>query len=64
MQSKSSQDISNPTFLEIGAGSNYTQTNSWAPRLRHGYLTYDNSDWGIHFLAGQSWSMRPRTRWK
>jgi len=44
-------------FLGIGAGSNYTQTNSWAPRLRHGYLTYDNTDWGFHFLAGQSWSL-------
>jgi hypothetical protein len=44
-------------FLGIGAGSNYTQTNSWAPRLRHGYLTYDNSHWGVHFLAGQSWSL-------
>jgi hypothetical protein len=44
-------------FLGIGAGSNYTQTNSWAPRLRHGYLTYDNTDWGFHFLAGQTWSL-------
>src|SRR5712671_249122 len=44
-------------FLGIGAGSNFTQTNSWVPRLRHGYFTYDNTDWGFHFLAGQSWSL-------
>ena len=49
-------------FLGIGAGSNYTQTNSWAPRLRHGYFTYDNADWGFHFLAGQTWSMMVQNR--
>ncbi|HZC98449.1 MAG TPA: hypothetical protein VE267_20440, partial [Bradyrhizobium sp.] len=44
-------------FLGVGVTSNYNQSNSWAPRLRVGYLTYDNSDWGFHFLAGQSWSL-------
>lgn len=44
-------------FLGTGTGSNYNQTNSWAPRLRHGYFTYDDSNWGFHFLAGQSWSL-------
>jgi hypothetical protein len=44
-------------FLGVGVTSNYNQSNSWAPRLRHGYFTYDNSDWGFHFLAGQSWSL-------
>ena len=44
-------------FLGVGVTSNYNQSNSWAPRLRHGYFTYDNSDWGFHLLAGQSWSM-------
>jgi hypothetical protein len=44
-------------FLGVGVTSNYNQTNSWAPRLRHGYFTYDNSDWGWHLLAGQSWSL-------
>jgi hypothetical protein len=38
-------------FLGVGVTSNYNQSNSWAPRLRHGYFTYDNSDWGFHFLA-------------
>ena len=44
-------------FLGVAANSNYTETNSWAARLRHGYLTYDNSGWGFHLLAGQAWSL-------
>ena len=44
-------------FLGAGTTSNFNQTNSWAPRLRHGYFTYDNSSWGFHFLAGQTWSL-------
>jgi hypothetical protein len=44
-------------FLGVGNTSNYYQSNSWAPRLRHAYGTYDNTDWGLHFLAGQSWSL-------
>jgi hypothetical protein len=44
-------------FLGVGVTSNYNESNSWSPRLRVGYLTYDNSDWGFHFLAGQAWSM-------
>jgi len=44
-------------FLGVGVTSNYNESNSWAPRLRQGYLTYDNSDWGFHLLAGQSWSL-------
>lgn len=51
-------------FLGVGgsnaagaAESNYNQTNGWLPRLRQAYLTYDNSSWGFHFLAGQAWSL-------
>jgi hypothetical protein len=44
-------------FLGVGQESSYLTTNDWAPRLRHGYLTYDNDDWGFHLLAGQQWSM-------
>jgi hypothetical protein len=44
-------------FLGVGVTSNYNQSNSWAPRLRHAYFTYDNTDWGWHFLAGQTWSL-------
>ncbi len=44
-------------FLGAGTTSNFNQSDSWAPRLRHGYASYDNSDWGFHVLAGQSWSL-------
>src|SRR5260370_27844687 len=44
-------------FLGVGVTSNFNQTNSWAPRVRHAYFTYDNSDWGFHLLAGQSWTL-------
>jgi len=44
-------------FLGVGNTSNYNQSNSWAPRLRHAYFTYDNSGWGFHILAGQTWSL-------
>jgi hypothetical protein len=44
-------------FLGVGLESNYLITNDWAPRLRHGYITYDNDYWGFHLLAGQQWSM-------
>jgi hypothetical protein len=44
-------------FLGVGVTSNYNQSNSWAPRLRQAFFTYDNSDWGFHFLAGQAWSL-------
>jgi hypothetical protein len=44
-------------FLGVGVTSNYNQSNSWAPRVRQAYFTYDNSSWGWHLLAGQSWSL-------
>jgi hypothetical protein len=44
-------------FLGVGVTSNYNQSNSWAPRLRQGFFTYDNTDSGFHFLAGQAWSL-------
>ena len=44
-------------FLGAGITSNYNQSNSWDLRLRQAYLSYDNSDWGFHLLAGQGWSM-------
>jgi hypothetical protein len=44
-------------FMGVGNTSNYNQSNSWAARLRHAYFTYDNSGWGFHILAGQTWSL-------
>lgn len=44
-------------FLGVGTTSNSTESNSYTPRLRQAYLTYDDSAWGIHVLAGQAWSL-------
>jgi hypothetical protein len=44
-------------FQGAAVNSNYNQSNSWAPRTRQVYFTYDNNDWGFHFLGGQAWSL-------
>ncbi len=44
-------------FLGVGTTSNSVESNSYAPRIRHFYGTYDNDRWGLHILAGQTWSM-------
>ena len=42
----------------LGAGSaNANESNSYNPRIRHLYATLDNSDYGMHVLAGQTWSL-------
>ncbi|MDD3183418.1 MAG: hypothetical protein PHD48_11540 [Alphaproteobacteria bacterium] len=33
------------------------ESNSYTPRMRHAYATIDRNDWGLHVLAGQSWSL-------
>jgi hypothetical protein len=40
-----------------GVTSNFNQSNSWVMRMRVGYLTYDNANYGFHVLAGQAWSL-------
>ncbi len=57
-------------FMGASSTSNLQQSNSYLPRMRHLYATVD-SDNGVHFLAGQSWSlvtmhnhgMLPRSEW-
>ena len=44
-------------FLGVATNANYIETNNWAPRLRQAFLTYDDTDRGFHFLAGQAWSL-------
>ena len=44
-------------FLQQGVGSNYVQTSSFVPRIRNLYTTLDNSDYGMHLLVGQEWSL-------
>jgi outer membrane murein-binding lipoprotein Lpp len=44
-------------FLGTGPSGNSNESNSYNLRLRQAYATYDNTNWGFHFLGGQSWSM-------
>ena len=44
-------------FLGAAPTANSNQSNSYTPRLRQFYGTYDNTADGWHFLAGQSWSL-------
>ena len=42
--------------------SNYNESNSWVPRLREAWASYDRSDLGFEVLAGQAWSLLTMTR--
>src|SRR5208282_411742 len=44
-------------FLGDAQTGNTNESNSYNPRLSEGYATWDNSDWGVQFLGGQTWSM-------
>jgi len=37
--------------------ANSNESNSYTPRLRQAYVTYDRTDWGVDILAGQAWSL-------
>jgi hypothetical protein len=44
-------------FLGAAQTANSNQTNSYNPRVRHLYSTLDLNDYGLHFLAGQTWNL-------
>ena len=44
-------------FLGAAQSANYTESNSFNPRLRNLYATVDWTNSGWHLLAGQSWSL-------
>ena len=45
-----------------GTSSNSQESNSYVPRQRQVYATYDDTKYGIHVLAGQAWSfLTPET---
>lgn len=44
-------------FQGVGTASNSVESNSYTPRLRQAYATLDRTDLGLHFLAGQAWSL-------
>jgi len=44
-------------FLGAGVTANSRESNSYQPRIRQAFFTYDNDDWHFHMLAGQAWSL-------
>ncbi len=44
-------------FLGAGQTANSNESNSYNPRMRVFYGTIDESACGLHFLAGQEWSL-------
>ncbi len=49
-------------FLGASTDANNRESNSFTPRIRQGFASYDNDDYHIHFLAGQAWSMLTQNR--
>jgi hypothetical protein len=44
-------------FLGAAGTANSKESNSYNPRIRNIYATLDWDDIGLHFLAGQNWSL-------
>ena len=44
-------------FLGAANTANSNESNSYNPRIRHLYAQLDNADYGMHVLAGQTWSL-------
>lgn len=44
-------------FLGAAQTANSNEANGYNPRIRNLYATLDNSDYGMHVLAGQNWSL-------
>ena len=49
-------------FQGAAPTSNYNESNSWVPRLREAWASYDRKDWGFEVLAGQAWSLLTMNR--
>jgi len=55
-------DVSAEAYLEMDFQSaaptaNSVESNSYNPRMRQYYATYNRKDWGFYFLAGQAFSL-------
>jgi hypothetical protein len=44
-------------LLGAATTANSGESNSYNPRIRHAYAQFDQTDWGLHVLGGQSWSL-------
>lgn len=49
-------------FQGAAPTSNYNESNSWIPRLREAWASYDRADWGFEVLGGQAWSLLTMNR--
>ena len=49
-------------FQGAAPTSTSTQSNSYIPRLREGWVTYDRNDLGLEILGGQTWSLLTMTK--
>ncbi len=44
-------------FLGASTTANSIESNSYTPRIRHAFMSYDDTFNGWHLLAGQTWSL-------
>ena len=49
-------------FLSAGSSSNSNQSNSYTLRMRQFWAGWDNSDYGLHVMGGQGWSLATMNR--
>ena len=49
-------------LLGAAGTANSNESNSYTPRLRQAYMSYDNDTYGVHLLAGQAWSLVTMSR--
>ncbi|WP_342356302.1 hypothetical protein [Acetobacter persici] len=62
MEANPSKDVRLQAYVESDFGGSAGTTNSvqisgYTPRLRQGYFTFTQKDWGLHILMGQAWSL-------
>jgi hypothetical protein len=44
-------------FLGAGVTANSRESNSYQPRIRQAFISYDNDNTHFHLMAGQGWSL-------
>ncbi|WP_415501564.1 hypothetical protein [Acetobacter orientalis] len=62
MEANPRKDIRLQAYIETDFGgaagtSNSVQISGYTPRMRQGYFTFTQKDWGFHLLMGQAWSL-------
>jgi hypothetical protein len=49
-------------FLGASVDANNRESNSFTPRIRQAFGSYDNDEYHFHFLGGQAWSLLTQNR--